>query len=91
MVPLGIFEIAGILSLFFVYFGMWRFWIRLDQSPKWLKRLWFLVLLIGFWWGSVLYFTSAIYLKLSSPEIGTEREAQDKCNCTLENAELGCS
>ena len=50
---LGIVEALGIL---FLWLGMWRYWSRVDDSKHSAKRLWFLVLLIGFWWGSVLYY-----------------------------------
>jgi len=34
---------------------MWRYWVRIDRSDRWAKRMWFVVLLLGFWWGSCLY------------------------------------
>ncbi len=45
----------GPVCFFFLWFGMWRYWVRLDRSPAWTKRFWFLVLLFGFWWGSCVY------------------------------------
>jgi hypothetical protein len=36
--------------------GMWSYWLRVDRSTRKLKRLWFFVLLVGFWYGSILYF-----------------------------------
>jgi hypothetical protein len=57
---LGLFkDIAGGVAAagtLFIWFGMWRYWARVDSHSKWLKRLSFFVLLIGFWWGSCLYF-----------------------------------
>jgi hypothetical protein len=53
--PWGILGILGPIALFFLWFGMWRYWVRIDRSPIWTKRMWFVVLLIGFWWGSCLY------------------------------------
>lgn len=47
--------ILGPISLFFLWIGMWQYWVRVDRSGTWKKRAWFLVLLIGFWWGSCLY------------------------------------
>jgi len=47
--------IPGVLSLFFVWMGMLRYWARRDQSAKWIKRLWFVVLVGGFWYGGALY------------------------------------
>ena len=53
--PWGILGVVGPLGLFFLWLGMWRYWVRLDDSKRWVKRVWFVVLLVGFWWGSVLY------------------------------------
>jgi hypothetical protein len=46
---------VGPFAIFFVWFGMWRFWSRLDTSSDRKKRFWFIILLIGFWWGSCIY------------------------------------
>jgi hypothetical protein len=54
--PWGILGVVGPVGLFFLWLGMWRYWVRLDDSGRWVKQVWFVVLLIGFWWGSVLYF-----------------------------------
>jgi hypothetical protein len=48
--------VLGPISLFFLWFGMWRYWMRLDSSTARTKRLWFVILLIGFWYGSMLYY-----------------------------------
>jgi hypothetical protein len=53
--PVALLGVVGPLALFFLWFGMWRYWVRLDRSSAWTKRFWFLVLLVGFWWGSCLY------------------------------------
>lgn len=53
--PWGILGVLGPIALFFLWFGMWRYWARIDNATEWAKRVWFLVLLIGFWWGSCLY------------------------------------
>lgn len=54
-VPWGILGIVGPLALFFLWIGMWRYWVRVDDSKAYAKRLWFLILLLGFWYGSCLY------------------------------------
>ena len=54
--PWGILGILGPIGLFFLWFGMWLYWVRLDDSNAWAKRVWFLVLLVGLWWGSCLYY-----------------------------------
>jgi hypothetical protein len=53
--PWGILGILGPIALFFLWFGMWRYWVRIDRSAAWAKRMWFVVLLVGLWWGSCLY------------------------------------
>ncbi len=47
--------VLGTCALLFLWFGMWVYWVRLDDSKKSSKRLWFLVLLFGFWYGSCVY------------------------------------
>ncbi len=53
--PLGILWTLAPVALLFLYFGMWRYWIRIDNSSAWLKRMWFIIMLVGLWWGSCLY------------------------------------
>ena len=54
--PWGILGIVGPFGMFFLWLGMWRYWVRIDNSSAWLKRIWFVILVIGFWWGSVFYY-----------------------------------
>jgi hypothetical protein len=56
--PWGILGVLGPIALFFLWLGMWRYWLRIDDSRAWVKRIWFLILLIGFCWGSFLYYFS---------------------------------
>jgi uncharacterized BrkB/YihY/UPF0761 family membrane protein len=53
--PWGILGMVGPIAVFFLWIGMWRYWVRLDDSKPMQKRLWFVILLVGFWWGSCLY------------------------------------
>lgn len=53
LTPLGMF---GALAIVFLWLGMWRYWVRIDDSKAYARRFWFIILLIGFWWGSCLYF-----------------------------------
>jgi hypothetical protein len=48
--------VFGPLSIFFVWIGMWRYWIRLDNSSKSEKRISFYLLLFGMFYGSVIYY-----------------------------------
>lgn len=57
--PWGILGVLGPIGLLFLWFGMWRYWVRVDDSNLWAKRAWFVVLLVGFWYGSVLYYLFA--------------------------------
>ena len=54
-VLVGVLGIAGTLSVFFLWAGMWHYWLRVDASTLMVKRLWFLLLLVGFWYGAILY------------------------------------
>jgi uncharacterized membrane protein len=56
---LGISGVVGALSVFFLWSGMWRYWMQCDASTRGVKRAWFLVLLIGFWYGAILYYLLA--------------------------------
>ena len=51
----GVVGVVGAFSIFFLGMGMWRYWARVDASRKLAKRFWFLVMLVGFWYGSCLY------------------------------------
>lgn len=46
----GLLGIVGPVALFFLLLGMWRYWLRIDDSGRWSKRFWFVMLLIGVWW-----------------------------------------
>ncbi len=63
---------VGAVAVFFLWIGMLRYWIRIDRSKKWIRRLSFVVLLLGFWYGACLY-CFAVYtpqvLRKERPEI----------------------
>lgn len=48
--------VVGPIAAFFVWFGMWRHWARLDTSSAGWKRFWFVVLIFGLWWGGCVYY-----------------------------------
>lgn len=52
----GILGAISPFGVFFIWTGMWRYWARVDSSPKWIRRFWFVILLCGLWCGSVLYY-----------------------------------
>jgi hypothetical protein len=53
--PLTLVAMVGTPALFFLWFGMWFYWARLDKAAVWVKRVWFVILLFGLWYGSILY------------------------------------
>lgn len=55
-VLLGLLGCACVLSVFFLWAGMWHYWARFDSSSQAARRLWFVVLLGGLWYGAILYF-----------------------------------
>jgi hypothetical protein len=53
---LGGFEgVLGPISMFFLWIGMWRYWVRLDTSTPALKTASFFLLLVGLWLGAIPY------------------------------------
>ncbi len=52
----GVVGVVGPIASFFLWFGMWRYWMRVDTSKPIKKLVWFVILLIGFEYGSVLYY-----------------------------------
>jgi hypothetical protein len=54
-ISLTMFYMLATCALLFLWLGMWTYWVRLDESKTYSKRLWFLILLFGFWYGSCVY------------------------------------
>jgi hypothetical protein len=54
--PFGLTGIVLPFGIIFLWLGMWRYWVRLDNSGPWAKRASFVLLLFGFWWGSLIYY-----------------------------------
>lgn len=66
-----VWAIGGILlgsSIFFLWSGMWRFWTKFDQSSRITRKLCFLLLLVGLWYGAVVYFL-AVYVPWSRQQL----------------------
>jgi len=53
---LGMFGIVAAITVNFLYWGMWRYWYKFDESDKWIKRAAFALMLLGFFWGSAVYY-----------------------------------
>jgi hypothetical protein len=51
----------GPVSVFFLWSGMWKYWKDCDPSSRFVRRGAFLLLLVGVWYGAILYFL-LIYL-----------------------------
>jgi hypothetical protein len=58
---LGIGGVFAAVSVFFLWGGMWRYWIRCDSSSLAARRVWFLALAVGLWYGAILYY-ALVYL-----------------------------
>jgi hypothetical protein len=56
------------IGVLFLFFGMLRYGIRIDNSGVWTKRLWLVILLVGFWWGSIPYYYF-VYLAQIIPKV----------------------
>jgi hypothetical protein len=50
-----ILAVADVLAILFLWLGMCRYWVRLDDSRAFAKRIWFPVVFFGLWWGAGLY------------------------------------
>jgi uncharacterized membrane-anchored protein len=65
---LGLIGVLAGLSVFFLWSGMWRYWIRRDASSRSARRIWFIILLVGIWYGAVVYYLF-VYLPTTRVEI----------------------
>ena len=70
--PWGIFGITFPIAAFLLFFGMWQFWMRLDHSRAGPKRVWFVILLFGLWWGASLYCLSVYLPQVRRKERGPQ-------------------
>src|SRR4029077_2367924 len=48
--------VLAAVSVFFLWGGMWQYWIRCDSSSHAARRAWFFVLFVGLWYGAILYY-----------------------------------
>jgi drug/metabolite transporter (DMT)-like permease len=51
--------VAGSLcgvSIFFLWGGMWRYWMLGKPSNRIARRIWFALLVVGVWYGALLYY-----------------------------------
>jgi hypothetical protein len=52
----GTVGVFGAFSIFFIWGGMLSYWTRCDSSTRVVRRLRFFLLVIGIWYGAVLYY-----------------------------------
>lgn len=60
-VSIGFLAFSGVFAAWFLWGGMLRYWIQHDPSPKWVRRVWFPILLLGLCYGAILYY-AVVYL-----------------------------
>jgi hypothetical protein len=53
---------SAALAIFFLWGGMWTCWMRCDPSGRVARRMYFLLLLGGIWYGPILYYL-LVYLR----------------------------
>jgi hypothetical protein len=63
----GMGGVLAALSIFFLWGGMWRYWIRCDFSPTSSRRFWFMVLLVGMWFGAIVYYAFVYVRQIRLP------------------------
>jgi len=80
-IPWTIVGLVGPVSFFFLWFGMWRYWVRLDHSRAVAKRFWFVIRLFGLCYGGCLY-----YFLVYRPAGESEREHGDVTICSDERS-----
>ncbi len=53
---LGCVGVVTPVSVFFLWDGMKQFWLRCDQSSKAFRRFTFWLMLLGLWYGALIYY-----------------------------------
>jgi hypothetical protein len=66
--------VSASLGAFFLWTGMLRFWRLWDTSSRAARRVWFVVLLIGVFYGAILYY-ALVYLRLRVVTSSSENHA----------------
>lgn len=51
-----VFVMLATLALFLLWASMGRYWLHSDDSKAPARRLWFFILLFGFWYGCCVYY-----------------------------------
>ena len=48
--------VCAAASVFFLWGGMWKYWMRFESSSPSARRAWLLLLVVGLWYGAILYY-----------------------------------
>jgi hypothetical protein len=48
--------VVGASAALWLWVGMCWYWVQLDQSSRWSKIFWFIILLLGNWAGATAYY-----------------------------------
>ena len=55
-IVLGSAGVLGSFGFFFLWGGMWKFWMDHDSHSRPIRRIWFAILLLGVCYGAILYY-----------------------------------
>jgi hypothetical protein len=58
----------GVIGQITLWLDMWRYWVRLDNSNPGTKKIWFVVLLLGLWFGGIVYCLAVYRRQLAMSE-----------------------
>lgn len=73
----GILGVLGAVGIFFLWGGMWKFWSHLDSSARWVRRVAFAILVVGVWYGAILYFLLVYLPSVCKDGFGRGRVRED--------------
>lgn len=60
--------VTGASAALYLWIGMGWYWLRLDHSPSYAKKFWFVMLLVLNWVGAIAYYF-AVYRRSASAEV----------------------
>jgi hypothetical protein len=53
-------EVCYVLAAMLVWSAMWRYWKFYDSADTDAKQKWFLIMLVGFWYGAIAYYLFSV-------------------------------
>ena len=74
---LGIGGVFATVGVFFLWGGMWRYWIRCDASSLAARRVWFFALAVGLWYGAILYYALVYVPRARRPQVKQTRSVEN--------------